>query len=251
MTPVATARPPAIPHAPELSRADRLDLMRTMLRSRQVRREVMEERSRQGMPPLAPPATEGWEALEAAAARALRPGDALAAGADWPAPVSGIRRIGLGCRLTEMVSAGLGATIGAAPESVVLVLAGPAWGAAETAALSSATRRRAPLVVLFAAPALSATTARTAAGSAGAVFELVGAAEVEVCTLAVDSACVAARAGRGPTLIAFSDAPPRVESRWRRPPSGDPIARYAARLREVGIRVGDADTPTRGRRRSR
>src|SRR5688572_27229024 len=114
MTPVATARRPAIPHAPELSRAERLDLMRTMLRSRRERRRVATERWRRGMPPPLPPATEGWESLEAACARVLRPGDALAAGVDWPAPIDDARRIGMGCRLTEMVSAGLGATIAAA-----------------------------------------------------------------------------------------------------------------------------------------
>ena len=238
MTPVATARRPAIPHAPELSRAERIDLMRTMLRSRRARRRVADERRRRRMPPAMPPATEGWESLEAACARVLLPGDALAAGADWPAPVDdAARRIGAGCRLTEMVSAGLGATIGAPPESIALVLAGPAWGASETAALVTAARRRAPLVVVFAAPGHSATAARTAAGTAGAVFDLVPAAEVEVCTLAIDSACVSARAGQGPTVIACSDEVPENNSRWRRAAPRDPIERYAARLRELGVRA--------------
>jgi hypothetical protein len=218
-----------------MSRGDRLALMRAMMRSRQVRRAVATERARTRMPPPAPPATEGWEALEAAAVQALRPGDALAASADWPAPLEGIRRIGFGCRLTEMVSAGLGATIGAAPEAVVVALAGPAWGAPETAALTTAARRRAPLVILFAAPGESANAGRTAAGSAGTVFELTPAVDVEVCWLAAHSACVSARAGRGPTLIACSDEPPAADSRWRRVPSLDPIDRYAARLRELGI----------------
>lgn len=186
-------------------------------------------------------AATGWEGMEAAASRALREGDALAAGAEWLTPMAGARRVGESCRLTDMVAAGLGATFGAAPGTAVIVLTGPEWGAPETAALSTAVRRRAPLVVLLAAPEHTAEVARTAAGSSGAVFELVSAAEVEVISLAVETACHAARAGQGPTLIACRPAAPnRPRKRWEpREPSADPIERYAARLGQLGVSVAE------------
>ena len=239
MSPAAIHKVPALPHAPELSRGERLWLLEAMIASRSRRLRVAEERRRGRMGPLEGGAAKGWEALEAVASRALRDGDALAASSEWRAPMAAGRRVGASCRLTDMVAAGLGATIGAAPESLVIVLTGPPWGDAETAALTTAVRRRAPLIVMVAAPDDATRALRTAASRSGAVFEQANAAEVEVASLAVETACLAARAGQGPTLIAFRPAEqPRPRRRWEpREPSGDPIERYAARLGQLGVSV--------------
>lgn len=232
---------PSLPHAPELSRADRLWMLEAMAASRSRRLQVAEDRRRGRMAQLEGAATAGWEGLEAAASRALRDGDALAASAEWLTPMAGARRVGAACRLTDMVAAGLGATFGAAPGTIVIALTGPEWGASESAALATAVRRRAPLVVMVAAPGATADAARTAAGSAGSVFELVNAAEVDVISLAVQTACMAARAGQGPTTLAFRPATPgRPRKRWEpHEPSADPIERYAARLGQLGVSVAE------------
>ena len=241
MAPAVATKVPAIPHAPELSRADRLWILEAMAASRSARMQVSGERKRGRMAQLEGAGAGGWEALEAAASRALREGDALAASADWLTPKARGRRVGSNCRLTDMVAAGLGATFGAAPGTAVIALAGPEWGAAETAALATAVRRRAPLVVVVAAPEETAEVARTAAGSCGAVFELVSAAEVEVVLLAVETACHVARAGQGPTLVACRPAAPaQARRRWEpREPSNDPIERYAGRLGQLGVSVAE------------
>ena len=241
MPPAVAAKVPAIPHAPELSRGDRLWMLEAMAASRSIRLRIAEERRRGRMAKLEGAAAGGWEALEAAASRALREGDALAASADWLTPMAPGRRVGTNCRLTDMVAAGLGATFGAAPGTAVVALAGPEWGPAEGAALATAVKRRAPLVVVLAAPEETADVARTAAGGAGAVFELVSAAEVEVVLLAVETACHVARAGQGPTLIACRPAPPeRPRRRWEpSEPSADPIERYASRLAQLGVSVDE------------
>lgn len=230
-----------LPHAPEFSRADRLWILEAMAASRSRRLRVSKERRRERMPALEGPAAAGWESLEAAASRALRKGDALAASSEWLTPMAAGRRVGSTCRLTDMVAAGLGATFGAAPGTAVIVLTGPAWGQPETAALTTAVRRRAPLVVMVAAPGETADATRAAAGASGAVFEVVSAAEVEVVSLAVETACHAARAGQGPSLLAFRPAPPPEERHsWEpREPSSDPIERYASRLGRLGVSVAE------------
>lgn len=249
MTSPAASIVPAIPHGPEISRAERLALLEAMTASRAVRSRVAAARRRGRMAPLGDPAGPGWEALEAAIAKALREDEILVAAAAWPAPLVRARRLGARSRLAEVVAAGLGATVGAPGDRAVAVLAGPGLRPAAERALASAVRRRAPLVVLVAAPGAAAAALRTAAGTAGAVFEQVSAAEVELITLAAESACNAARAGRGPTLIACPPAPaPRPRRPWEpQEPSADPIERYAARLEQLGIPASVPYAPAPGR----
>ena len=239
MAPAVATIVPALPRGSELSRSDRLWLLEAMAASRSRRLRIGEDRRAGRMARLEDAAADGWEALEAAASRSLREGDALAASAEWLTPRAPGHRVGSSCRLTDMVAAGLGATFGAASGTVVIALSGPAWGERETGALATAVRRRAPLVVMVAAPGDTADAVHTAAGSCGAVFELVSAADIEVVSLAVESACQVARGGQGPTALAFRPADPSPPRRhWEPPePSADPIERYAARLGQLGVSV--------------
>jgi hypothetical protein len=243
MTATATAAAPArsAPVA-HLAHSERLWLLEAMARSRVVRRRLAEQRRSARTPALDGATANGWEALEAAACRDLRHGDAVYASAAWPLPLAGPCRVGPAWRLVDVVSAAAGAAMTMAPGSLAITICeAPALRDA-VPALETVARRRLPLVIL-AADRESAGDATMAAEAAEMPFESVRADDAEIVLLATNMACESARASKGPTLIACRGREPDADE------SGlefDPIESYARRLSAGGASVAELRAVVRG-----
>lgn len=242
---LADSSSPAADPVAQLSQRERLWLFQAMAHSRVARRRLAKQRRSARTPALDGAAADGWEALEAAAMRALQEGDSLFASAGWPLPLAGAARIGPAWRLVDVVSAAAGAAMTTAPGSVAIAICeAPALRDA-VPALATVARRHLPLVVL-AADRDGGGDARAAADAASVPFELVRAIAVETVVLATASACANARAGHGPTLIACRPAEGGGEATPEH--EADPIEVYAHRLRESGASLDDLRAVVRSTR---
>ena len=244
MTSTATAAAP-VRSAPvaHLAHSERLWLLEAMARSRVVRRRLAAQRRSARTPALDGATADGWEALEAAACRDLRHGDAVYASAAWPLPLAGPCRIGPAWRLVDVVTAAAGAAMTMAPGSLAIAICeAPALRDA-VPALETVARRRLPLVIL-AADRDRTGDATTAAEAAEMPFETAGADDAEAVVMATAMARDSARASNGPTLIAChgrereDDDEGLVED--------DPIESYARRLSASGASLAELRAVVRG-----